>query len=533
MLQQTPTVVYLILVLVSAAYTQTNSSSAIVTANAAQPLNTDLPDSAIGRIMRTWFEVVNGGKEDEIRSFVEGNFSTNAFKYQQSAEQYTALFVKLYQQSGGLEIVRVTPNNGVQPMTILTRSRIGDRYARITAGMDSEENKLAGMGVDKAESPNAVKLDSIAEPLSQKKMLAAIEQYLDQRSAAGDLSGVVLIAKDDQILFQKAYGFADREAAKRNTIETKFHIASVGKMFTAVAIGQLVKAGKLSFDDTVAKVLPEYPNQEIARKVTIRQLLTHSAGLGTFFESPGFVKGKTYRSSTEEIEVYKDEKLFFEPSTRWRYSNAGYSLLGAIIEHVSGKTYLEYIRENILNPVGMKDTYTNSPGKPAPGSSVFYTQSPTDPLGLEPFTPNKALAGSVGNSFGGGLSTAPDMFKFLRAYRTGKLVGDQMTQAMVSDKVNVNPSGSQRDGYGIFETESNGEFVRGHSGGSRTDVQILWNSGYTVVIMTNAIPPAATSISGEAVNFITKQNAMHRALRSTRPDSDDLSARKTRKVLKK
>ncbi len=465
-----------------------------------------LPDSTIGVIMREWFDAVNSGKQDEIRRFVETRFSSNAFRFQQTKEQYTAQFIKLFQQSDGLDIVSVTSPQPPQPISILAKSRRGGHFVRVRAGLDSKEKeKLAGMGIEKTESPTAAKLSDISEPLSDKRMGETIKRHLAERASTGQLSGVVLIAKDDKVLFKQVYGFADREARIANTIDTKFHIASVGKMFTAVAIAQLVRAGKLSFDDTVAKVIPEFPNKVLAQKVTIKQLLTHSAGMGTFFESPGFEKGKVYRNSTEEIDVYKNEKLFFEPGTSWRYSNAGYSLLGAVIERLSGKTYLEYIRQSILDPLGMNDTYTNSPGKPAPKSSVFYTQSEQDPLGLEPFTPNRDLAGSMANSLGGGFSTASDLFKFLRAYRTGKLTGDPLLQKIIGDTVNTDPKGLVRDGYGIFEYDSNGEPVRGHSGGSRTDVEMIWNGGYTIVIMTNSLPPAANSISRQIVDFITRQ----------------------------
>jgi CubicO group peptidase (beta-lactamase class C family) len=465
----------------------------------------------MGTILREWFAAVNSGDSGQIRKFVDSRFGANAFRYQQSADQYAALFNKLYTQSGGLEIVTVYPQQPPQPIVVLAKSKRRDRYVRVLAGLDgSEEGKLFGMGVERAQSPTAKKLGDIAQPLSESEIVATINRHLDELAAAGDLSGVVLIARNDKVLVERAFGLADREAKIPNTLDTKFGLASVGKMFTAVAIAQFVKAGKLSFDDTVEKVLPDYPNKDVASRITIKQLLTHSAGMGTFFESPGYVKVKEYLNSAAEIEVYKDEKLFFEPGTKWRYSNAGYSLLAAIVERLSGKTYLEYIRENIFKPLGMRDTYTNSPGKPAPNSSVFYTQSDSDPLGLEPYTPNRNLAAGMANGFGGCCSTAGDMFRFLRAYRTGKLLGEQMTESMVSYKVNTGPKGTQRDAYGIFETDSNGELVRGHSGGSRVDVQMLWNSGYTVIVMTNQTPPVANTISGDIVNFITRQNSLHK-----------------------
>lgn len=469
----------------------------------------ELPDTTLGRIMRQWFAVIQSGKEEEIKSFVESRFSANAFRRQQSAAEYVALFRKLHEQSGGLDVVRVTPEGNDQPLSVIAKSRRGRHYALIRAGLDrAEQGKLAGLGVDKTADPDAPRLSDASQPLSEAEMVAAIKRDLDRRAAAGDLSGVVLIASGDEILLRLAYGYADREAKIPNTPDTKFHLASVGKMFTAVAIAQLVRAGKLSFTDTVAEVLPDYPNREVAGKVTIHQLLTHTAGFGTFFESPGFVRGKTYRNSTEEIAVYKDERLFSTPGTRWRYSNAGYSLLGAIVERLSGKPYLEYVRENIFKPLKMRDTYLDQNGKAAPKTSVFYTQSPLDPLGLNPYVADRTLGGARATGFGGGFSTASDMFKFLRAYRTGKLLGGEMTQKVAEGKFNLDDGGVRRWAYGMSETLVNGEAVRGHQGGSRADVQMLWRSGYTVIVLTNAIPPPVNAVSNDITAFITSQNAV-------------------------
>src|SRR5688572_15761547 len=273
----------------------------------------ELPDTPIGRIMREWFAVIERGEAEEISRFVATQFSANAFRFQRSAADYVAFFRKLHEQSGGLEIVQVRPDVGGRPFAVLARSKRGDHYALIQAGLDrTEKEKLFGLGIDKAESPGASKLSDISAKLSEAQMIAAIKKDLDRRAAGGDFSGVVLIAKNDKVLLNQAYGFADRERKIPNTIDTRFHHASVGKMFTAVAIARLVKDGKLSYTDTIAKVFPEYPNKAVAEKVTIHQLLTHTAGFGTFFESPGFVKGKTYENSTQEIAVYQDEKLFFE-----------------------------------------------------------------------------------------------------------------------------------------------------------------------------------------------------------------------------
>jgi hypothetical protein len=139
---------------------------------------------------------------------------------------------------------------------------------------------------------------------------------------------------------------------------------------------------------------------------------------------------------------------------------------------------------------------------------VFYTQSPTDPLGVEPYVPNRGLGASQGSGFGGGFSTAGDLFKFVRALRTNRLLGEKLTQQMISSAVNQDERGTRRSGYGIVESVLNGETIRGHSGGSRTDVEMLWNSDYTVIAQSNAFPLSVNVLSNEIIDFITTQNAL-------------------------
>jgi CubicO group peptidase (beta-lactamase class C family) len=467
----------------------------------AQDKKVVLPDTPLGKIIEELFTVVNDGDDAMIINFVENRFSAAALK-NQTAPGLTALLRNLKKQSGGAEILRVTPPTSEQPMYLTIKSKKGERFAQMTIGMNAKEGKLAGIGINKIENPAGQNWTQTL--LSEKEMIAEIKRAIEIRAQNGDFSGAILIAKDDRILLNVAYGYADREAKILNTTKTQFHLASVGKMFTAAAIATLVKKGKISFTDTVGKLLPDFPNREIAEKVRVHHLLTHSAGLGTFFESPGFNPRKQYRTATEEVEVYKNEPLFFEPGAKMRYSNAGYSLLGAIIERVSGKTYLEYVRENVFKPLGMIDTGTNSVEVPATGGAVLYQPTDVDPFGLEPYNANRGILRSQPTGFGGGFSTSADLFKFARAYNTGKFLGQELTETMIAAKDGRNW------GYGIVESKVNGETVRGHSGGGRADVAILWNSGYTVIVQTNATPPPAAALSSQIVRFITKQLSLRK-----------------------
>src|SRR4029079_16154267 len=130
-------------------------------------------------------------------------------------------------------------------------------------------------------------------------------------------------------------GYADRESKTPNNLETRFRLGSMNKMFTSVSIAQLVQAGKLKYTDTVADVLPDYPNKEVARKITVHQLLTHTSGLGDIF-GPEFQRTKdSLHDLKDYLPLFVNQPLRFEPGKDWSYSNAGFIVLGLIIEHVS------------------------------------------------------------------------------------------------------------------------------------------------------------------------------------------------------
>ncbi|WP_225875119.1 serine hydrolase domain-containing protein [Flavobacterium bernardetii] len=164
-----------------------------------------------------------------------------------------------------------------------------------------------------------------------------------------NFSGTVLITKNGSVLLKKAYGLADYEWDIKNTIDTKFQLASVTKQFTATAILQLVEEGKLSLNDKLSNFFPDYPK---ADRVTIHMLLSHSSGLGLGFKELA-ISTISNDSAYSEIKKIPYE---FSPGTSTAYSNIGYYLLGKIIEKVSGEKYAVFLRKNIFEKVGMKNT---------------------------------------------------------------------------------------------------------------------------------------------------------------------------------
>ena len=211
--------------------------------------------------------------------------------------------------------------------------------------------------------------------MSDAELVAALGKHLDEQAKADELSGVVLFAKDGKPLFRKAYGMADLGLRVPNNPETKFNIGSINKLFTRISIEQLAEQGKLSLDDTLAKRLPDYPNQEVAAKVTLRQLMEFKSGLGDIFIPDFFESAKDkFRAPRDWFEIFAQRPLLFEPGTSQRYSNAGYVVLGAVVEALSGQTYDGYVQEHIYKPAGMTETGSWDLDEPMPNRAVGYTR---------------------------------------------------------------------------------------------------------------------------------------------------------------
>jgi CubicO group peptidase (beta-lactamase class C family) len=342
---------------------------------------------------------------------------------------------------------------------------------------------------------------------NEAEALALIDGRVRQEAEADRFSGVVLIAKGDTVLYQKACGLADRNFDAPNRIDTKFHLGSMNKMFTAIALGQLAEAGKLTFDDPLTKVLPDYPNREVAQKITLRHLLTHTSGLGDIFDSPKYDRRKQYPSMKAMLPIFADAPLAFEPGKGTQYSNAGFIVLGAVIEQVTGLSYFDYIREHVYKPAGMIDSDSYRTDEVVPNLAVGYAHFGDDPFGIAPRRPNHLFLGWRGNSCGGGYATAPDLLKFSRALTAHKLLSPQMTETVTG----VKRSNESGDGYGFgFQVaKRNGKDIRGHSGGGpasgiNSDLEIFWDGGYTVVVLGNYDAPAAQDLNASICDLLAK-----------------------------
>ena len=292
----------------------------------------------------------------------------------------------------------------------------------------------------------------------------------------------------DKILLQDAWGLADREAGIPNTPDTKFRIGSMNKMFTAVATLQLVEAGKLALDDPIGNDLPNYPNQELAAKVTVRHLLTHTGGTGDIF-GPQFEQQPPDPARAQRLcRPVRFRGLAFEPGARFEYSNYGYVLLGALIEAVSGQSYYDYVRTNIFHPAGMTSTDSLPESDDVPHRAVGYLRSGNG------WVPNTDTLPWRGTAAGGGYSTVGDLTRFAQALSSGTLI----SPATLAEATRPH---EQNYGFGFTLGQDPVPFY-GHGGGApgmNGDLRVYPELGYVVVGLSNLDPPAASNL----IDFFT------------------------------
>lgn len=325
-----------------------------------------------------------------------------------------------------------------------------------------------------ASSAHAIDEGEIAETA------AAVQKYLDSLAGDGKLSGVVVVAKNGQTIASKAAGVANRTTKEPITLETKFNLGSMNKMFTAVAVAQLAQEGRLNFHDKVGQHLPDWPNKEVAENVTVHHLLTHTSGLASYWGEEFNQKRETLLTVSDHLPLIAKQGLSFTPGDKFQYSNSGFMLLGAIIEKVSGQTYHEYVQRNVYDRAGMTDTGFYDAKQPTPKLAIGYTKPRN---GGDTEIENTGMREVRGGPAGGGYSTAADMVKFHVALRENKLLDAEHTRTVLTGKVDTGePIG--RYAYGFGDSDR----VVGHNGGGpgiAANFDMFPDKNYTAVIFMN------------------------------------------------
>lgn len=390
-------------------------------------------------------------------------------------------------------------------------------------------------------NPGCCLLAFFSTPSPQEAILPgnlarAIEQMdreISLAAAEDRFSGVVLVAKDFKPVFFKPWGMASREFAVPNRLNTKFNLGSINKVFTKIAIGQLVEKGLISFDDKIGQFLPHYPNQEAREKVTVRHLVEMTSGIGDFF-GPDFqnTPKNHIRHNRDYLRLFASKPLAFVPGTKEMYSNGGYVVLGEIIAAAAKVDYYAFIRKNIFEVAGMKDSDWYEADIPVANLAEGYTQETagkredaerrSEEKGREesamtlrtiqskkeskrpesteageaqkggPWRKNIYTRPARGSAAGGGYSTAEDLLHFIKALYEGQFLsppytdwvfgGPEPGKGKILEAVDI-----QKKSWNIG--------IAGGAPGINAVLEFDARDGWTIIVLANLDPPAATQIS--------------------------------------
>ena len=449
----------------------------LATAAAAQP--PAAPGPAAELRVKEYVALVNSGDRKAARSYVEQNLTPAALARVPAAGRVNTV-LSLHDQTRGVEVHSVSEPKPGQVEAVL-RSRLAGEWWRLTLFLEPQPpHRVERLGMGPMAAPPDAARPS--KKLSDEEIARELDSHLRKIADADGFSGAVLLAKDGRVLFEKAYGEANKDFGAPNRVDTKFNLGSMNKMFTAVAIAQLAEAGKLSFDDPLSKFLPDFPDKESAAKIKIKHLLTHTSGLGSYFNQQ-FVEGSRARFRTVDnfMELAKGETLAFEPGTKWQYSNTGFLVLGKVVEKVTGQSYYDYVRERIFKPAGMTNTDSYDLDLVNTNLAVGYQKEYTDE-GVR-YRNNVFQHVIRGGPAGGGYSTVGDLLRFATALRTGKLLSDASVKTLLAPKPELN---SPEYGYGFGLSPERA--VAGHSGGFMgisANLDMFLDSGYTAVVLSN------------------------------------------------
>jgi CubicO group peptidase (beta-lactamase class C family) len=444
-----------------------------------------LPQTPVGQKFGAWLRAIESGDEKLMRAVHAG---------EDRADELTARDRGLAQRTGGLEVVRIERATDTE-IEVTARERATEVWMNVRFAVEAAPpHKIAMVGLRPGAAPD----DGPQPKLADADAVRQLGAYVDKLAADGRFSGTVLVAHNGKAVLEKAYGLASRAWNAPMRVDTKLNLGSMNKMFTALAVMQLVDKGKVGLDDKVGKHLPDFANAVVRDTVTVRQLLTHTSGLGSFFNDKFEEKKLGIREVADYLPLIDEEKLAFAPGSKWSYSNSGFILLGAIIEKASGENYFDYVREHIYKPAGMKDTDCYDVDRDTPNLATGYTR---DDAGT--WRSNIFMHTVRGGPAGGGYSTVGDLLRFANALQAGTLLPPALVKDMTTGKVAAQMG---KYAFGFGDEAHRGHRVVGHSGGFpgiNANLDIFWDDGWVVAVMAN-VDMGAMPVAQKARDLIAR-----------------------------
>lgn len=483
-------------------------------------------------IVDSFAAVLAGGDQQQFERYAEKAFDPAVLSQGVAVDQAAAM-ARMYDDTGGLRGARVIVES---PQVIVAEARdviTGSRQCLILAVSAKGGRRWIRDFSIKPLYPASRTMS----PPSDAEVVADLSGVAARFDARGLMSGVLLIAKGERILFERAYGFASIAHRNPMTLGTRLNVASIGKVVTGVAVAQLVEAGRLSYDDPVGRYLSAPTDAAIRDKVTIRQLLSHTGGLGPrdYYEFPEWDSARPQlRDIASYLDLIQREKISVgAPQGQFLYSNTGYVLLGAIIEKVSGEDFYSYVERHIFRPAAMTralyaETDAELPDVADPLTNLF-------PIGPNEYRyrmgrPRRAIyeLGARGGPQGGATLTASDLLRLETALRTGRLISAERVAEMErpaspSGAGAKGLSGDVREGLGIEIVRKNGHRFYGHTGGDLGIAASIYqypDRDMTIIVLTNRDPRAARVLTSYSRALMTRnvlEGAAVPAQRCSRP----------------
>lgn len=333
---------------------------------------------------------------------------------------------------------------------------------------------------DMSSGPSSNLPDSIARPFESASGLSqmphdprfqSVASLMQGEAAAGRYAGVTMVVVEERVIFEASAGLALRSAKLPITLNTRFQLASTSKLFTVVAIAQLLEQNVVGLDDSLTRWLPEHAGRPRWSAVTVRHLLGHTSGFGSFWGDTFIQRRTTLRTVQDHIALCSEAEPAFEPGTGFEYSNVGYILLGAIIERASGMDYFSFVQARIFDKAGMNDTGYFDADEDVPNLAFGYSYRPL-PEGSRGRVPPRLhtqLKPMRGSPAGDAVSTAPDLVRLGQALLAGRLVGrstlEQLWQPVHPGPTQKGSSAVYRMGLGFVSIDSRFGHPVGHTGG--------------------------------------------------------------------
>ena len=337
--------------------------------------------------------------------------------------------------------------------------------------------------------------------MSDDELVQKVQTFLDEQESADKFSGTVLIAHNNQPILKTACGYAIHPEVLHNQPDTKFNIASVTKMFTAVAVMQLVAKKRLDLHMPISVYNPNLP---YANQITIHHLLTHTAGFDSYWNDAYRAARSDLRTINDYLKLFADTPLAFPPGTRHHYGNSGYVVLGALVEQVTGMSYYEYMQQEIFQSLGMKDTGFYEMDLPIANCAIGYTHEnwfgPVDGQ----LRSNQFIYAVKGSPSEHCFSTVQDMFLCIRALKNRELLNNHQTALCFTSHAKGEQAGvSYGYGFHIIDDGKHGPVI-GHGGramGGDT-FALMYDSGYTVIVLSNYDRPAARTVVNHIADLL-------------------------------